>query len=325
MTESVSVALAACRGGRHLEQQLRSLAGQSRRVDEVVICDDSPDDATGAVAAECRKRLALDIRYERNMERLGVAGNFAKAVSLCRGDIIFLCDQDDFWLPGKVEKMLGALAGAPDASGVFCDSRLADENLNELDGTLWRVRGFTAARQKRFAEAPQLPQLLQRVRLSTHNIAFRAAMRQYLLPFPEMPGLYPDTWIAQMLSASGGRWLALPECLTLYRLHGANLSRPGDTGLFARIGAARRGLRNGHLTGRRMIAEALLERLPRQAENNRPLLERYLAFCRARESLSPRFCKRLFAALRLWGRGDYRRFDRCWRTLAVDLFLRGQH
>lgn len=322
MSETVSVALAAYRGERYLAEQLRSLAEQTFPVSEVVIADDSPDDAAERVAAECGKRFGLNIRYCRNPERLGVTRNFEKAVSLCRSEYIFLCDQDDFWLPGKVERMMRCFREHPEISGVFCDSLLCDEALRETGGTLWQLRGFTLARQRRFAGPDQLAELLKRVRMSSHNIAFRAAMREFLLPFPEMPGLYADTWIAQALAAAGGVWHALPERLTLYRVSGDNLSRPAETGLMARMRAARRGLAAGHLVGKRMIAEALLCALPPEGEKNRALLEKYLDFARARENMPESFLPRAFRVLKLTAAGSYRRFDNGWKSAMVDLLLR---
>jgi len=322
MSETVSIALAAYRGERFLADQLRSLAEQTCPVSEVVITDDSPDDATEEAAATCGKRFHLKIRYCRNPERLGAARNFEKAISRCRGDLIFLCDQDDFWLPGKVEHMVRCFREHPEVSGVFCDSRLCDENLCETDRTLWDLRGFTPERQARFAGENQLDELLKRVRMSAHNIAFRAAMRDRLLPFPEMPGLFADSWLALRLAAAGGRWYALPEVLTCYRLHADNLSGPAETGLAGQMRAARRALAAGHLRGRRLIAEALLRDLGGAGEGNRVLLEQYCAFVRAREELPRGAARRFWNVLKLAGRGAYRRFDNGWKSVMVDLLLR---
>ena len=51
---------------------------------------------------------------EQNETNLGYKKNFYKAISLCNGDITFLCDQDDCWFDNKVEKMCGLLEQHPE-------------------------------------------------------------------------------------------------------------------------------------------------------------------------------------------------------------------
>ena len=39
----------------------------------------------------------------------GASRNFIRTLSYCQNSYIALCDQDDFWIPTKLEKMLGKL------------------------------------------------------------------------------------------------------------------------------------------------------------------------------------------------------------------------
>src|SRR5437763_7661561 len=101
----LSVAMCTYNGAHFLQEQLRSIAAQSLPIQEIVICDDFSEDETCAVVESfCREHPGL-VRLQRNATRLGVSQNFAQAISLCQGDIIFLSDQDDSWLPTKVERM----------------------------------------------------------------------------------------------------------------------------------------------------------------------------------------------------------------------------
>jgi len=106
---SCSVAIAAYKGEKYISEQLESLFTQSRLPDEIVICDDSPDKATEELVKNLMNSSPCKIYYHHNDSTLGVNDNFSKAISLCSGDIIFLCDQDDFWLPEKIKHMLDVL------------------------------------------------------------------------------------------------------------------------------------------------------------------------------------------------------------------------
>ena len=76
----ISVAIAACRGGRFIGAQLASIAAQSRLPDEVIICDDGPDEATALAVRQFSGELPLT--YQINPVPLGVTGNFNKVLSL---------------------------------------------------------------------------------------------------------------------------------------------------------------------------------------------------------------------------------------------------
>ncbi len=322
MSPKVSIALAAYRGERFLPAQLQSLLEQTRPPDEIIIGDDSPDAATGqTVAAAAAAAHHVKIDYQHNAKRIGIGRNFEQAVRRCSGDIIFLCDQDDVWHPEKIEHYLAVLASDAGCTGVFADSALVDETLRPDGGTLWEMRGFTPAIQRQFAVGDQLGVFLKRVYCSAHNIAFRAECKKFLLPFPELIGLYPDTWIGLAL-AMCGRWQALPEILTDYRIHTDNASAPGRRGFFAQLRASRRAIHHNFLHGNTLIAEALWRRRAFSGGTSTRQLAAYLDFCRVRETLRPEFRRRLPAIFRAWRNGDYQRFANGWKSLGVDLLLR---
>ena len=98
----ISVAMATCEGGRHLEAQLQSIAAQQRLPDELVVCDDASSDDTIEIARRFAERAPFPVRIETTEIRLGITANFERAVSLCAADVILLADQDDVWLPEKI-------------------------------------------------------------------------------------------------------------------------------------------------------------------------------------------------------------------------------
>lgn len=99
--KKISVAIATYNGGRFLREQLDSLYRQTRLPDEVVVSDDGSTDETLAILEEYHQRYGL--RYTVNDTHRGVNDNFLHLFSLCTGDYVCICDQDDIWMENKIE------------------------------------------------------------------------------------------------------------------------------------------------------------------------------------------------------------------------------
>lgn len=107
MKDKISIAIATYNGARFLREQLDSLYAQTQLPDEVVVCDDASTDGTIDILEEYHNRYGL--KYFVNETGLGCNQNFIKAFSLCEGDFICICDQDDIWLPTKIETVYRAI------------------------------------------------------------------------------------------------------------------------------------------------------------------------------------------------------------------------
>jgi glycosyltransferase involved in cell wall biosynthesis len=106
----ISVALCCYNGSAYLGEQLASLEWQTVRPSEVVVCDDGSTDDTLRLVENFSRRVPFPVRTHVNQENLQFTGNFLKAASLCTGDIIAFCDQDDIWEPEKLERCAHAMA-----------------------------------------------------------------------------------------------------------------------------------------------------------------------------------------------------------------------
>lgn len=118
---TVSVAMATYNGERHIRAQLDSLAAQTRLPDELLVCDDGSTDSIVTIVEAFAAEGHFPVRIERNPANLGPTRNFEKAISLATGDLIFLCDQDDVWLPEKIATAIAAFEAAPDVQVVTND------------------------------------------------------------------------------------------------------------------------------------------------------------------------------------------------------------
>jgi glycosyltransferase involved in cell wall biosynthesis len=104
----ISVAMATYNGEKYIVEQLESIRTQTTPVDEVRICDDCSSDGTVKVVREYLEEHGLEDTWsiEVNDHNLGYASNFMKAVRKTSGEYIFFCDQDDIWIPDRIEKMV---------------------------------------------------------------------------------------------------------------------------------------------------------------------------------------------------------------------------
>ena len=98
--------MATFNGGKFIREQLESILSQLPPDAEIIIADDGSTDDTLLVVDSLKESRIRVLPAERH---LGVIYNFERALRASKGEIIFLADQDDVWLPGKVEMCLAAL------------------------------------------------------------------------------------------------------------------------------------------------------------------------------------------------------------------------
>lgn len=216
----ISVAMATYNGGRYICEQLESLAAQTRTPDELVISDNSSDDRTIDLARGFAQRLRFPVHILRNDRNLGLIGNFDRAVAACTGDIIFLCDQDDVWLPRKIAETVGALARHPSAGMAISNSELADQNLRPMGCTQYTSHNTHYPRYERVygAGVAAVRFLIEIGGALGHTMAFRRTLR-LVSPVADITRDCPHDAVRGILAASLYDVVALPTCLTLYRRH----------------------------------------------------------------------------------------------------------
>lgn len=200
----ISVCLAAFNGERWIVEQLRSVLA-SPLVDEVVVSDDGSTDGTRACIAELGDPRIILI----DGPRAGLIRNFENALRRSTGDIVFLCDQDDVWLPEKVARVVSALQ---DADLVVTDCRVVDEGLNEQHPSFFRLN----------RSAPGLWRNLVKNGFLGCCMAMRRSVVDAALPFPA--GIAMHDWWIGLVAERMGRVRFLDEPLSLYRRHGGNAS-----------------------------------------------------------------------------------------------------
>lgn len=334
MAERFSVAMCTYEGARFVGAQLDSIAAQTRPPDELVVCDDRSTDETALLVGRFAERAPFPVRLHVNGRNLGSTQNFARAVSLCEGDLIALCDQDDVWLPGKLARLEEEFARRPRAALVFSDAEVADESARPTGRRLWESVGIGRGERERLAAGKGLGELLLGATVTGATAAMRSSLRRLVLPIPEGLPLIHDAWIA-LLAACVAEVSPVEEPLILYRRHAGQ--QVGPLGRRAAAGGLRAFVAGGAgeafrrpvpyeatLAVARAARERLLERRGEGFESGPALAElgARIAHLEARRGLPRARLRRAWPVLRELLTLRYRHYSRGVASAAKDLLTR---
>lgn len=318
----VSIALCTYNGGEWLPRLLESISQQSRLPDEIIICDDRSNDDTLQILRKFCEDAPFDATLKINQRRLGVTENFNNAIYCCSGDVIFLCDQDDFWLPTKIEKYMHVFESKNSVMLVGSDSELADSGLKPLGQSLFSRYRLTHRRIRCYNRAEcGIKEMIRQNSFLGHCLAFRSALRSYLLPIPRYGH---DYWIALGASLAGEVYF-FSEPFTLYRIHAGQQCKGAVGENLAKLASA--SVPTSHFEEKSRIFEILLNRwlvsevFGRCAcrDVSKCLLEEKIMFFQQRELIHQAGLFRLFMIVRLLFMGTYHRVGRGWLAVFRDL------
>ena len=320
----LSIAMATYNGADYIGEQLESLFKQTRQPHELIVCDDGSNDATLELLEEFKKRVPFAVRIFRNKENIGHERNFGKAIDLCAGDLIFLCDQDDVWFPSKLEVIEKIFRANKNILLVVNDAEITDGYLNPTGRTV-------------FGQSKAAGVFGQNGKSLTLGCAtaFRAELRSLISPVPALEYGH-DSWIHDFTHIIDGRYV-LDEELQFYRRHGKNVSnwvfdgserasmkavmrpsagkdlRPAYEKRIATLELMTVRVRDlgqegyGKLNASTSYANVLLElKHAISALNNRKLIFTY------------GWARRKLLAIGMWSKGDYRYFLG-WKSFLKDL------
>ncbi len=213
---NISVAMATYNGSEYLLSQLDSIAAQTLLPEEIIICDDCSSDETINIIEQ--HQLFKIIKLNVNEHRIGIVENFKKATTLCKFDnFIAFADQDDIWLPTKLEKNYNALSALNCQNLpalVYSDAIFVNKNGDIINNSFMKEMGID--KFKHNFETVLFGSLMLGC-----TIMFNSKMREVLLTLPTNANFNHDAWVS-MASFSFGINYFIKEPLILYRKHEKN-------------------------------------------------------------------------------------------------------
>ncbi len=216
--KKVSVAIAAYKGEKFIEEQLSSILSQLNPSDEVIVSDDLPGGETEKIV----RKMALEdsrIKYIEGPKN-GLIMNFENAIKASSGDYIFLADQDDVWLPDKVEAVRQKLDEGFDL--VLHNAMVTDGKLTVTDTSFFNSHSTKTGYFNNLVKNSYMGCCM----------AFRRELCEKILPFPKNLPMH-DQWIG-LIAEKTGKVSLVEKPLILYRRHGSNMTG-GTTSLKQKI------------------------------------------------------------------------------------------
>ncbi|XKH59408.1 glycosyltransferase family 2 protein [Halomonas sediminis] len=221
MQPEIEILLATWNGERYLKEQLDSLLAQTNTSWQLIAHDDGSSDATLDILHTYQRQYPERIQVLEDGQRFGNAcGNFAHLLKHAQAPYVMFCDQDDIWLPFKVEVTLNAMqaeeAKCPSVPIlVHTDLQVVDAQGNKLASS--------------FFDAQQLPREYRSLldaavlnRVTGCTVMLNQAAIDEGTPIPRQ-ALMHDWWLACRTLQAGGKVVFVNQPTMGYRQHGGNV------------------------------------------------------------------------------------------------------
>jgi glycosyltransferase involved in cell wall biosynthesis len=205
----ISVCLASYNGQCYIEAQLLSIVQQLREGDVVLVADDGSTDLTPDLV----RKFGAPVQLIATSRIGGVVKNFERVLAAAKGDALVLCDQDDVWLPGRLDLIRKELVHH---DMVLLNGQVVDAEL--------QPRGITI-----FNYIDMRPGVISNFYKNSFIgccMAFRRELRDRVMPFPK--GLPWHDWYIGLAAELTGRVKRIDDITLLYRRHGSNSSPTGE-------------------------------------------------------------------------------------------------
>lgn len=248
---NLTVLLAAYNGEKYLPELLSSLSAQTFRDFQVLYQDDGSTDRTPEILS---RWSAGDHRFRpagRQSAHLGAAGNFLSLLTQSTGDLVFLCDQDDYWEPDKLDVLVryysevngvhtGNSAGDASPLLIHSDASVVNESGQIIHSSFFQHQGWDPG-------AVSLNRLLVQNNATGCLMMLNRPLVDLVSAYGDPSRMFMHDWFIALTAASFGSIRFCNQPLVRYRQHGDNSIGASSRSLF------QRGL---HALGQRKKSEA---------------------------------------------------------------------
>ena len=272
----VTVLLAVYNGEKYLKAQIDSLLNQTVKDIKIIIRDDGSTDNSPFIINEYCKKYSQIVSKLSGKATGSAKCNFAELLYNCDDDYIMFCDQDDVWLPQKVEKTITAMKSAEGENRetpvlVHSDLKVVDQDLNVISNSFFEF-------QRLNQDSITLPKLLVQNYVTGCTVMINRALKQKCGKIPNECVMH-DWWLA-LTAQLFGKIVCISEPLMLYRQHSGNQvgakASYGIALIKRKLATLNKVRENYNATYSQ--AQAILDKYADQIENQeRKLLEIYIS------------------------------------------------
>lgn len=219
---SVDILLATYNGARFVEQQIESILRQTHTDWRLLVRDDGSTDATVAICEHLRLKDSRISLVEDGLGHVGLVQNFGRLVAQSSAPYVMYCDQDDVWLPQKLEIQGHAIRKLEDAYGarmplaLFTDAHVVDSELRPIAPSLLAYINRPAS------DPVSVRSLCLQANCYGCTMVFNRSLAELIGSFP--PGAISHDWWSGLAAAVFGRLAYLDVPLVRHRRHSSNAS-----------------------------------------------------------------------------------------------------
>ena len=211
----VNILMSTYNGQQFLAEQIRSIQDQSYTDWTLFIRDDGSSDNTKEILKDFeRQDSRIHLIDSDKSDNLGVIKSFHKLVNHDRADYYFFSDQDDVWLPNKLELSLkeaqNYLADLP--LMVYMDLKVVNQDLEIMTESMVKSQSHHANTE-----------LVQE--LTENTVTGGVAMINHALAemWQETDDILMHDWYLALLASTFGNLVFIDQPGELYRQHSDNV------------------------------------------------------------------------------------------------------
>ena len=248
---TIAILMATYNGERYLAEQLDSLLAQTCQDWHLYVHDDGSQDGTIAIlnsfaSAHPGKMTILDYPPTG-----GPCKNFMSMLERVEAPYYMFCDQDDVWLPRKIELSIVELRQIEQENPekgivVYTDLQIVDETLSPLFSSMWEYAGIYPQYIRTFNDSGGHTAIA-----TGCTMMFNWQAKATVGGFPADKALMHDSWMCLCVLKCGGILKGIKEVTVLYRQHGNNTlgagTKAADIGLRYRLLNIRRVFKSNRL------------------------------------------------------------------------------
>ena len=219
MNDLVTILLPTYNGQKYIDQMLESIYIQDYRPIEVIISDDASTDKTVTIIKhwlEDKNTEDISFKVIKNTVNIGLSGNLSRAAKYVHGSYLFLADQDDIWCSNKVSAQIEYLESHKECVACISDAAIMNKRNEIVCRSYFKyINAYPVKRN--------YPKVLNnRILYAANCMCLRTEHLDKIFPIPASI-CEQDTFIT-IMAVHFGEIGYLTKALTLYRIHGNNLS-----------------------------------------------------------------------------------------------------
>lgn len=216
--EQVEVLVATYNGEKYIARQLESIINQTYSDFICMIHDDGSTDSTKSIVNEYAQKYPNIVRILEYPSTGGACNNFLSMLKFCTAKYICFADQDDVWLPNKIETLVADMKKYEKEKPcvVFSNLIIVDDKMNIISDNYMDYCGFDThdLNKKRFLMGNIAPGC---------SMIINRELKELAIKYKDINNIDMHDWWCIELASFVGSVHYEPKALILYCQHNTNV------------------------------------------------------------------------------------------------------